>query len=152
MLIVLEKPSQKRKVIEALGDKITNDELITYFGSGLIDNIIPEGMPGSACSWEHLLKHGDLDEAMPFGTLDYLMAKAILGKDGRQFRELLLKKAKEHGCVLFFVEPDSILDVSKRLASELNLDEMDICCRFTEKLDSLDKATINREFDKALSD
>lgn len=138
MLYVVEK-NQLKNMVEQFIE--TDDEVITVFGK---DGINTDDLPSTAGKLEDLIRLGELDDAVSFETLDYFIAKAILGSPGKQFREHLVKLAQKHNKVMFLVDPDYMVAVANRLIKE-SLNINDVSCLVEPIIDytneSIRKAT-----------
>lgn len=139
MLYIVEKPAIKRKIEQFVK---SDDEVITIFGKdGVYDHVIPKGIPNNAASLDDLIKHNCLDESISFGVLDFYMAKAVLGKDGDNFRKNLINTAKNHNKVHFIVDPGFMASVANQLIKDY-LSDIDILCSVDLFVDWTDESIL----------
>lgn len=116
MILLTEKATVSERVKKAISQHVTeHDVFINLFGSGGILQVIPNDLPNTATDLETLIKNDLLDDAISFDTLNYFLAKAILGKNGDEFRKRLSDTCSRHNEIVAFVDAGTMHQVVEKL-------------------------------------
>lgn len=119
MLVIVEKSASAEIANRSLNlsDK---DTVVSIFGPNGVVLDMPDPLtPVSMGKLEDLIKNDNLENAISFETMDYFMAKSILGSKGQAFRDLLIELGELHEEIVFMVDPGFMTTVCHKLIETL---------------------------------